>query len=588
MNKNDTLSRVLYIDLTKKKHWVEDRSDLFSKYIGGAGVAIKLLQENIVSGCDPLSPDNPLILAVGPLTGIFPLASKTVAMFKSPLTGDLGESHAGGRSAIAIRSTGYGAIVIMGKSPYPIYISLKDGKPRFKNAYTLWGLRSCFQVGAIIREQEEGSGERAIMRIGKAGETGVAYASVTTETYRHFGRLGMGAVMGSKNLKAIAVSGKNTIPVSDKKLFREVYDEIYNAAVNSEVMKKYHDIGTAGNVKTLQMIGALPTRNLQTGTFENSDKIGGRKIAEDYLGRRLACAHCPVGCIHIATIRDPYDDEPYFYKSTQVGYDFELIYALGTALGISDPIGMLKLIDEVEVYCMDTMSTGVSLAWATEMLERGKITKEDTDGLEFKFGDHETYKEAILKIVDQPNDFYKALAKGTHHAASIYGGEEFALNFGKNEMPGYHTGPACYLGYSIGARHSHLCNAGYSLDQKMIVNDTKETPVSIVDKLMEEEMWRQVLSGLTICFFARGIYTMDVVIRALKVAGMDFTAEEINNIGKEIYAEKYRFKFQEGFSFDNQKFPKRIFETKSPSLEFDDKYLREGLDYANKKIKDLL
>jgi len=588
MNKNDTISKVLYIDLTKKKHWVEDRSDLFSKYIGGTGVAIKLLQENIVSGCDPLAPDNPLILAVGPLTGVFPLASKTVAMFKSPLTGDLGESHAGGRSAVAIRSTGYGAIVITGKSPYPIYISIKNGKISFKNAYTLWGMRSCFQVGAIIREQEEGSGERAIMRIGKGGETGVAYAAVTTETYRHFGRLGMGAVMGSKNLKAIAVSGKNTIPVSDKKLYKEVYDEIYNAAVNSEVMKKYHDLGTAGNVKTLQMIGALPTRNLQSGTFEDSDKIGGRKIAEDYLGRRLACAHCPVGCIHIATIRDPYNDEPYFYKSTQVGYDFELIYALGSSLGISDPIGMLKLFDEVEVYCIDAMSTGVSLAWTTEMFERGLITKEDTDGLEFKFGDHETYKKAILKIVDQPTDFYKALAKGTNHAASIYGGEEFSLNFGKNEMPGYHTGPACYLGYSIGARHSHLCNAGYALDQKMIVNDTKETPISIVDKLMEEEMWRQVLSGLTICFFARGIYSMDVVRKALKVAGMDFTEEEINNIGKEIYAEKYRFKFQEGFSFDNQKFPKRIFETKSPSLKFDEKYLRDGLDYADKKIKDLL
>jgi aldehyde:ferredoxin oxidoreductase len=122
----------------------------------------------------------------------------------------------------------------------------------------------------------------------------------------------------------------------------------------------------------------------------------------------------------------------------------------------------------------------------------------------------------------------------------------------------------------------------------MIVNETKETPVSIVDKLMKEEMWRQVLSGLTICFFARGIYSMDIVQRALKVAGMDLTQERINEIGKEIYAEKYRFKFDEGFSFDNQKFPKRIFETKSPSLEFDEKYMREGLKYAEKKIKEIL
>ncbi len=155
-------------------------------------------------------------------------------------------------------------------------------------------------------------------------------------------------------------------------------------------------------------------------------------------------------------------------------------------------------------------------------------------------------------------------------------------------MPGYHTGPGCHIGYAIGTRHSHLCNAGYSLDQKMIVDGTKETPQSIVDSLMKEEKWRQILSSLNLCFFARGIYTMDVIKRGLKSVGFDLTEEEINSIGEQIYAEKYSFKFREGFSFANQKWPKRIFETKSPSIEFDPKFMDEALAYAEKKIRELL
>jgi len=588
MKVENSFSKVLYIDLSKKKFFVEERYDLFSKYLGGTGVATQLLKENCKEGADPLSEDNTLVLAVSPFAGVFPLASKTIAMFKSPLTGDLGESHAGGRSAVAIRSTGYGAIVINGKSSVPVYISIHNGKVRFRNAYTLWGMRSCFQAGAIIRERESGSGIRAIMRIGKAGENGVAYSAVTTETYRHFGRLGMGAVMGSKNLKALVVSGKNSIPLADKKLYREVYDQIYNAAVKSDVMKKYHDIGTSGNVLSLQKIGALPTRNLQEGKFEKAKEIDGVHIAEHYLGRRVACAHCPVGCIHIANIREPHPNEPYFYKTAQVSYDYELLFALGSMLGIGDEKGMLKLIDEVETYCLDAMSTGVVLAWATEMLEKGLITLEQLHGIELKWGDWEGYKKAVEMIVEQPNDFYKALAKGVYYASKIYGGEEFALTFGKNEMPGYHTGPGCHIGYAIGTRHSHLCNAGYSLDQKMIVDGTKETPQSIVDSLMKEEKWRQILSSLNLCFFARGIYTMDVIKRGLKSVGLDLTEDEINNIGERVYAEKYSFKYREGFSFENQKWPQRIFDTKSPSIEFDKKFMEDAITYAEKKIKELL
>lgn len=413
----DTLVNVLYIDLNKKTFRVKQRYDLFEDSMGGTGVATKLLHEECPEGIDPSSPENPVIFAVGPLTSLFPLASKTVSMFKSPVSGNLGESHAGGRSAIAIRMAGYGAIVIKGESDIPIYLEIKDGKVFFRNATTLWGMSNCLVVGSIIRQKTTGAGLRAIMRIGNGGENGVSYSSVTTETFRHFGRLGLGAVLGSKKVKGIAISGRSTIPIEDKKAYRTIYDKIYKTAVESPVMKKYHDLGTAVNIRNLNILGALPTKNLQSGKFEEADRITGEHLAEEYLGRRLACAHCPVACIHIATLREAYEDEPYFYKTTWVGYDFELIYALGSSLGISDPEGMLQLIDKVERYGIDSMSTGVVLSYATEMQEKGLVTDEDMDGVKLKWGDYKSYMDAVDKIIHQPTDFYKALAKGVDYAS---------------------------------------------------------------------------------------------------------------------------------------------------------------------------
>ena len=210
----DPLDRVLIIDLTKRRAKVVHRPDLIERALGGVGVATRLLQEECPNGADPLGPENPIILAVGPLSGLFPMASKTIAMFKSPHTGNLGESHAGGRSAVAIRMAGYGAIVIRGARSSPVYLVIEGDKVHFRDARAMWGMHSSVRAGSIIREREAGAGMRTIMRIGPAGEKCVSYASVITETYRHFGRLGLGAVFGSKRLKGIVVSGVRSLPVS--------------------------------------------------------------------------------------------------------------------------------------------------------------------------------------------------------------------------------------------------------------------------------------------------------------------------------------------------------------------------------------
>lgn len=580
---NDPLQNVLYVDMSRNRFRVEKRPELFERHLGGAGVGIDLLHECCPPGIDPYSPEAPIILTVGPLVGLYPLASKTVAMFKSPLTGNLGESHAGGRSAVAIREAGFGAIVIQGAASLPTYLVVEGGQVHFRDATTLWGMRHGNTAARVIRENETGAGLRTIMRIGRAGENLVSYACVKTETYRTFGRLGLGAVFGSKKLKALVVAGKSSLPIADRRGYRRAYDGIYQAAIKSPVMKKYHDLGTASNILPLNAIAGLPTRNLQAGYMAGAEHLSGEALAEGYLGRRLACAHCPVGCIHIAALREPYMDEPYFYKTTMISYDYEPIYSLGTMLGIDDAVGFLRLFDVVESWGLDAMSAGVALAWATEALERGIITTRETAGLHLTWGDAATYILASRALVEQPNDFYRALARGVDFASSRYGGQEFALAFGGNEMSGYHTGPGAHLGWLLGLRHSHLDNAGYSIDQK----PAKEplAPEELVDALMQEEQWRQILSSLVVCFFARGIYTPDVVLETLRTAGFDLTADGLNSIGLDIYRRKYDFKVREGFDFGTLRVPERVFETPSPLGMLEKDYIQRGLAYAKARMK---
>jgi aldehyde:ferredoxin oxidoreductase len=584
MLNNDPLCRVLYIDLSRRSFSIQERPDLFESGIGGSGVAIRLLEEECPAGTDPMSPENPIIFAVGPLVGMYPLGSKAVAMFKSPHTGNLGESHAGGRSAVAIRMAGYGAIVIRKASVSPIYLVIDEDKVSFRDASALWGLSSAYTVGTILRQNEEGSGMRTIMRIGRAGEQGVSYASVITETYRHFGRLGLGAVFGSKKLKGLVISGQRTLPVADRRAYRSLYDEIYNTATESELMKKYHQLGTTINVLPLNAIGALPTRNLQSGHFEGAEQISGERLAEDFLGRRVACAHCPVACVHLAAIRYPYPNDPYFYKTSMIGYDHEPIYAVGSLLGGTDIRGLFKLLDEAEVQGLDVMSMGVSLAWATEAMQKGLITTKETDGLALEWGNYPVYVEAAKRIVDQPNDFYRAMAHGAEKAAAIYGGLDFALTFGGNEMPGYHTGPACHLGYLTGARHSHLDSAGYSIDQKAASKGETLTSEGIAQTLLKEERWRQVLTSLVICLFARGIYTPEVVQKALATVGFERSLEDLDAFGVDTLHRKYAFKLREGFDPATMRIPHRIIETAAPAGKFDEEFLRKAIELYNANV----
>jgi len=553
------LRKVLYIDLSKGESWIAERQDLFEDWMGGTGVGIKLLQEECPAGTDPLSLKSPIIFSIGPLNGIFPVATKTVATFKSPLTGELGESYAGGRLSLALRFAGHEAVVIRGKAERPVYISINDDDVKIKDASSIWGIDAP-TTGVILRDKEPGVGRRSIIRIGPAGENLVRYACVVVDTYRHFGRLGLGAVFGSKNLKALVISGTETVEVPNPKRYREVYNRLYATTVKTDVMEKYHDIGTSVNISVLNWLKGLPTKNFQLSAFAEAEKISGEMFAEKYLMRRFSCAGCPIGCVHIAALKSAFSTHHEF-EVRKVSYDYEPIYSLGSNLGIESAEGILKLIDVCERTGLDVMSAGVVLSWATEALDNGLITSADTLNVSLKWNDVDGYTKALENIAGVANEFYSALAGGADYAAAKYGGSEFAMTLGKNEVSGYHTGPASIVGQLVGVRHSHLDNAGYSIDQKAAKKPMDSE--AMVNEIIKEDNSRGVFNSLVGCLFARGVYTEDNIIDALGAVGITRRKDDLQDLGKRIFDEKYKFKVREGFDLSHAHIPRRFYETVS-------------------------
>lgn len=567
--------KVLDIDLTNQKVETIRREDL-APYIGGIGVAAKLFSELVQPDKDPLDPEQPIILANGPMSTIFPVVTKTVAVFRSPLTGEWGESYAGMRLALAMRMSGFQAIVIRGKAARPIYLSIGHQGVRFKDASALWGL-SVSETGSILRNLEPGRGHRSCIRIGPAGEQGVRFANVNVDTYRHFGRLGLGALFGSKKLKALVIYGEIEEKIEDFAKYNNVYKEIYNRSVTTDIMDKYHGLGTSINVSGLNHLNGLPTRNLQQSSFEHAEAISGEAFAEQSLVRKMACSGCPVGCIHIGLHRREFGPG-YDYESKNLSYDHELIFALGSFLGMSSQDKIYEMIDAVEELGLDAISAGVLLGWATEACQRGIISQEQL-GVKPEFDQAGPYLEILNRIVQQPDELYRTLALGAFAAAQRYGGQEYAMTLGKTEIAGYHTGYANILGQAVGARHSHLDNAGYSVDQKL----KDKSPEEKVAALIKEEKWRNVLNCLTICLFAREIYQADTVIAALDSIGIPTTVEELEKLGHDIFEIKNATRTKLGFGLNDLEVPQRFFETTSLTGKLEREQLEEMVTiYQNK------
>ena len=310
-------------------------------------------------------------------------------------------------------------------------------------------------------------------------------------------------------------------------------------------------------------------------------------MSKNYLAQQIACANCPVGCIHLGVLREPFQDNIH-YKSFKIPYDYEPIYAMGTNLSINSPEALLKLLYVVERAGWDVMETGVTLGWATEAFERGLIGTKETEGLVLNFGDSETYGQVLEKMLENKSEFYRDLNMGSAYCAEKYGGIEFAINFGKNGSPGYITGRDAFLGFLMGVRHSHLDSAGYSLDEKIIKGDMQEDPSAEIDLMIKEEEWRFILNSLTVCLFARKIYTEEVVIDALDAVGIKKTPDELKNIARKIHALKYKIKVDNGFNLDNLSFPNKLFEVQTGRGKMNREVVNNMIRDYTTKMKDLI
>lgn len=541
--------RVLLVDLTVGRGTIEilDGRDL---HVGGSGLAVALFQRHGQVDKPWNDPQQPIIFAIGPLTGYFPLMSKTVCAFKSPYHDQYAESHAGGRSALCLRFADLDALVVTGRAVRPACLSIGSRHLEIVDVHYLWG-KDVGTTGKMLRRMFKGSGHRSILRIGLAGERGAAMAGINVDTYRHFGRLGGGAVMGAKNLKGIVIQGDGAFALPEGKEYAKLFQKVHLQLTDTEMMHKYHNLGTAVNVAVLNGLKALPIRNLQQTTDPHIEAITGENFAERTLLRNTACAGCPVGCIHVGFVREKFmEPNQYFYR--QVAYDHEPIFATGAMLGVTDPFAVLDIMDTVEQTGLDVMSAGVALAWATEALEQDILKEADTL-VAMRFGDAKTYAAAVWHLAAGTNAFYRLLAQGTAKAAAQYGGAEFACVLGQ-EMAGYATGEAFFVSQALGFRHSHLDSAGYSCDQKFAPVDLDEA----VEFLVQDEQERVFLTSMVACLFARGVYKPELLSECLQSVGYDRLAETIPDVSKGLQAHRWQIRLATGYDPAVMEIPKRF------------------------------
>ena len=386
--------------------------------------------------------------------------------------------------------------------------------------------------------------------------------------------------MGSKNLKGIVINGDGSFPLNESKEYPKLFQDVYKKLTDTDMMSKYHDIGTPINMAVLNEVKMLPIRNLQKTTDPGISGITGEKFAELALLRNAACAGCPVGCIHIGFVRERFRKEHrYIYR--QVSYDHEPIFAVGSMLSVENCFEVLAIIDVAERMGLDIMSAGVALAWATEALEKGIISEKDTI-VRLSFSDSEGYKQAMQHLGLGTNEFYRLLGQGTLKAAERYGGKDFACVLGQ-EMGGYATGEVFFASQALGFRHSHLDSGGYSYDQKEKSKDSAKA----VDFLVKDEQGRVLLTSMVACLFARGVYTDGLLAECLKSVGYGALADNLGSVSKNIQQLRWKTRIATGYRPEDVTVPKRFLEITTSKGPMDGAFLAGLKDQYAKAIRSL-
>jgi aldehyde:ferredoxin oxidoreductase len=550
--------KILYIDLTTGKTRTEKLSEDDAKnYIGGIGLGMKLYLSNSKAGVNPLSSENPLVLALGPVSGtMFPTGGNGHAFIsKSPETGGVGEAVSHGTFGAELKRAGYDAVILTGKAEKPVYLWIDDAAVQLLDASNVWG-KSPFETEDAIKG-EIGDYYVRVASIGLAGEKQSKIACIINEKTRAAGRTGLGAVMGSKNLKAIAVRGTNDIVVAKPKEFIEMVKE-FHERMKGPAAQKYRTLGTAGNLLIQNSLYCLPTRNGNNAYFENAERVSGEALNDRYISKIIACNSCAMRCEHEAVVHEG----P--YKGTLARMEYDNIWALGPNCGVDKLDAIIKAAELCNYYGLDATSTGVAISFLMDCHENGILSHEELDGIDAHFGNADTLVQLVEKI-GKREGIGDILADGVKIAAEKIGKNsiQLAQQIKGLEVPGYDLRclKTTALSFAVSFRGAdHNRSGAYSMELKGKVDRLKAEKGR--GKLVKDaEDIYALIDSLIICKNAKGTLYKKIEEMAKLynlVTGIEMTTEQLGIAAERISTLAKLINIREGFSRKDDTLPWKV------------------------------
>lgn len=554
--------RVLVADLSRGEVRVEPLPpELALDYLGGRGLATRLLYDAIDPACDPLGPDNAFVVASSPLVGTnAPTAGRGHMVFKSPLTGVLGSSNSGGAWGAGFKAAGYDALVVKGAASSPVVLDIEPGRAEIRPAGDLWG-RTTHETNDLLAAASEPGRPARVLCIGPAGENLVRFASVANERNRVYGRSGPGAVWGSKKLKAIRVRGREKTAVADPDRYRSGLDQALYLLKQAPVTKRLlRDLGTAGLVELINLIDMLPHKNFQDCLHrdEDVDRISGETLAKTLLEKAGACYLCPIGCQRHTRVAGRRGGE-----ERGEGPEYETLVLLGPLCGIYDLAAVTRANYRANELGLDTMSYGGTIACAMELRERGLIGPGETDGLGLGFGDAEAL-EALVAKTARREGLGADLAEGAWRLAASRGRPESAMTVKKLEVPAYDPRASFTqaLGYMTSPTGACHLRGGYAVSLAFF-GGAKEIPrFSLLQSPIAIRNMQNIgvlQDSLGICRFTGYAFSADPWSRMLGgVTGRDFSVARLEEVENRVAALERLFNLEAGATAEDDALPARF------------------------------
>ena len=551
------LGRILRVDLSRGRLWDEALNEEYARrYVGGSGLAARYLYDVLDADTDPLGPENPLLFLTGPLVGTsMTSAGRYSVCARSPLTGIWGEANSGGFFGPELRFGGYDGVWITGAAIEPVWLSIVDGKAELHGARDLWG--SDIYVTQDRLRDALGERKARVACIGLAGEHQVKLAGIANDHGRFAARVGLGAVMGSKNLKAIAVRGTGKVPLFAPDEFKTVTNQVLALFRGDMPSQSLREFGTPGYLNLAHMLGDLPIRYFQLGEHAQADSLSGVDMAEQFLRRNTACHKCVIACGRETRAPAHGDDKV-------DGPEYESLGALGSTLMIFDLQAVIHAHHLCNLYGLDVISMGVTLGLACELFERGLLASADTGGLEIRYGDSAMVFR-LIELTARREGFGAVLAEGNAALAERAGVPELSATVNRLEVPMHD--PRAYLGtavtYALSPRGAcHMEGDMYELDLGrdsgedigLVPGDRHENSVEKGRTAARLQAWRNLYNALTLCQFENP--PTSLLVAALNAAtGWDLAADDLVTTGKRIVNIKRLLNMKLGLTRANDRLP---------------------------------